>query len=345
MSISSASAVNDQFVAGKNKIINGDFYVNQRNFTSSSTQSAYTYDRFRINTGSSTGVTYAANTFTTGTAPVAGYESVNFLSIAGTLTDSAGGWEQIDHCIEDVRTFAGQTVTLSFWAKGSASGTIAANLYQDFGTGGSSAVTITGQTVAITTSWARYSLTFSIPSISGTTIGTNNNLRVIISKLQGTTYQSVWGAATFTGTLSLWGIQLEAGTVATAFTTASGSIGGELALCQRYYYRWTATATYSRAPYVGASISTTSAHLGIIPPTPMRSGPSSMEYSANLRYSEYQATFTAISNFVLIGTTETGSGLGWQISANVASGLTAGRPGWLSSNNDANGYIGFSAEF
>jgi hypothetical protein len=110
------------FVAGKNKIINGDFSVNQRNFTSTTSLSGtYTFDRWKTE-GNGSSVTYSAQTFTPGTAPVAGYEGINFLRIVTASQSSSTNYALIDQPIEDVRTFAGQTITLSFWAK-AASGT------------------------------------------------------------------------------------------------------------------------------------------------------------------------------------------------------------------------------
>ena len=50
-------------------------------------------------------------------------------------------------------------------------------------------------------------------------------------------------------TFSIWGVQVEAGNLATPFTTASGTIQGELALCQRYYQVIGGTA--SQFPLVG----------------------------------------------------------------------------------------------
>ena len=68
------------FYAGKNKIINGDFNINQRNFTSNTTSGLYNFDRFlQANSGGTATVT--PQTFTAGTAPVTGYEGRNFLQI------------------------------------------------------------------------------------------------------------------------------------------------------------------------------------------------------------------------------------------------------------------------
>lgn len=52
-------------------------------------------------------------------------------------------------------------------------------------------------------------------------------------------YRSATGATSVVGTngatFYITGVQLEVGTQATTFTTAGGSYGAELALCQRYY--------------------------------------------------------------------------------------------------------------
>ena len=105
------------YAAGKNKIINGDFYVNQRNFTSV-TATAYGFDRWRYEFSTGTN-TYSAQTFTPGTAPVAGYEAKNFAQMAISGQSATSAYNILGQRIEDVRTFAGQTVTFSVWAKAS----------------------------------------------------------------------------------------------------------------------------------------------------------------------------------------------------------------------------------
>jgi hypothetical protein len=142
-------------------------------------------------------------------------------------------YAEIGQRIEDVRQLAGQTATFSFWAKASTNTTVTPTFRQFFGSGGSSNVNTSGSTFAVTTSWQRFSVTLSIPSISGKTIGSGNYGLMYVSFTPGSSQ-----------TFDTWGWQLEAGSVATPFTTATGTIQGELAACQRYYYRITPTSTY-----------------------------------------------------------------------------------------------------
>lgn len=229
------------YPAGRNKIINGDFNVNQRNFTST-TVDGYNFDQW-IGVISDGTVTFSAQTFTPGTAPVAGYEGKNYLRCVTTGQTLTTARANIAQRIESVRTLAGQTAIVSFWAKAN-TGTpeIGMQLQQNFGTGGSPSASVnTSSKVTISTSWARYSLTFSVPSISGKTLGTNNNDTLTLQTWfsGGSSFTALSGGiAVQNNTFELWGVQLEAastGSTASPFQTASGSIGGELALCQRYY--------------------------------------------------------------------------------------------------------------
>lgn len=223
--------------AGKNKIINGDFFVNQRSFTSTTTSGVYTFDRWLTSLSDGT-VTVSSQAFTPGAAPVAGYESTNFIRLVTSGQTLSSARSVIQQRIEDVRTFANQTATISFWAK-AATGTpsVAATFQQVFGSGGSTTVNVTGQKAAITTSWARYSLTFSVPSISGKTIGSSSYLQMRLFTSGGAdeaTQNASIGIQN--ATIDIWGVQVEAGSKATPFQTASGgSIQGELAMCQRYF--------------------------------------------------------------------------------------------------------------
>jgi hypothetical protein len=229
--------------AGKNKLINGDFTINQRAFTSTTTTNVYGHDRW-AGTFTDGTTTYSTQAFTVGAAPVAGYEGINYarlVTTGQTLTSASSIFRQR---IEDVRTFAGQTITVSFWAQsGSGTPSIAVELIQSFGTGGSPSASVTAITAttakqAISTTWTRYSYVISVPSISGKTLGTNNDsfLQVGIWVSAGSDFNARTGSLGIqTNTFNIWGVQVEYGSKATPFETATGTIQGELAACQYYY--------------------------------------------------------------------------------------------------------------
>jgi hypothetical protein len=232
------------YAAGKNKIINGDFNINQRVFTSNTSTGVYNFDRwYQENIGGT--YTTTPQTFTPGAAPVAGYEGKTFLQAVTASQSATNNFAGTLQKIESVRTFAGQSVVVSFWAKAN-TGTpkIGLSIQQGFGSGGSpsAAVRTAGNaTVTLSTSWARYSITVTVPSISGKTIGTDNNdsLNVALWQSLGSDYTTGFpsGIGLQNFTLSLWGVQVEAGSVATAFQTATGTMQGELAACQRYFQK------------------------------------------------------------------------------------------------------------
>jgi hypothetical protein len=330
------------FAAGKNKIINGDFSINQRGFTSTTTTSVYIFDRYRTSASDGTS-TFTAQTFTPGAAPVAGYESTNYLDIASTGQTLTTARTSVEQRIEDVRTLAGQTATISFWAK-AASGTpsICPELAQIFGSGGSSSVTAIGATkIPITTSWVRYTVSgVSVPSISGKTIGTGSELRLTFWTSAGSaeaTRSASLGIQT--ATISIWGVQVEAGSVATAFQTATGTIQGELAACQRYYWRTTGQVY---TPYgTGISQTSTAATLYIPNPVPMRVGTTSVDWST-LEVTDLYAYGIAVTT-LSIESGANGTNM-TRITAGTSAGQTAFRPAFLRNNNNAAGYLGFSAE-
>jgi hypothetical protein len=333
------------FVAGKNKIINGDFGVNQRSFTSTTTTDTFGFDRFSFNFVGGT-TTYSAETFTLGSAPVVGYEARNFARLVTTSQTATGDRAILVHRIEDVRTFANQTATFSFWAK-AASGTpqVALELVQGFGTGGSPSPSVTGISptkVTLTTSWARYSVTIAVPSISGKTIGTdlnsNGNLQLTFWVSAGSNFDvrsNTLGLQN--NTFDFWGIQAEAGSIATPFQTATGTKQGELAACQRYYYRKSATAAYTRFAD-GIGTSTTGGACKAASTVTMRTGPSAIDYSA---LGFYDGTNLLAITSAVVSNTGLDT-LGFDIAV-AASGVQY-RPYQIIANNNANAYLCFNAE-
>ena len=322
-------AYREDYAAGKNKIINGDFRFNQRGFTSTTTAGTYGQDRFLLGAADGT-VTYTPQTFTTGAAPVAGYEGTNFAQIVTTGQTLTTANASLQQRIESVRTLASQTATISFYAKAN-TGTpnIVVNLAQNFGSGGSPSATVTtaGTAQAITTSWARYSFTIALPSISGKTLGTTNDgyLGVQIYVSGGST-----SAAPTVGiqsnTFQIWGVQVEDGSVATAFNTATGTIQGELAACQRYYQKTYNTdvnpATNTNVGMAGfVATAADRGAVGLRFPVNMRTTPTVTIYSET-------GTSGAISNIAgtNVGSSaqSTGTGMSGFRDLYATSGLTVG---------------------
>jgi hypothetical protein len=330
-----------EFTAGKNKIINGDFNINQRAFTSTTTTGTYGLDRWFLTCADGT-VTYSVQAFTPGAAPVAGYEAANFARIVTTGQTATSANGRLRQQIENVRNFAGQTVTVSFWAK-AASGTpkVAVEFVQNFGSGGSPSSSVTnyaGQ-VTLSTTWERKSVTFAIPSISGKTIGTTANtsmLEFVLYVSAGSDFNARTGSLGIqSNTFDIWGVQVEDGSVATAFQTATGTLQGELAACQRYYYRISGENNSIIA--TGLAASTTLSAQIMIHKSTMRVPPTSIDYSS-LDLSD-TVTGYAVTNLVL-NTVNTNIS---NLTATVASGLTQYRPYNLDFSG-ASGYVGLSAE-
>jgi hypothetical protein len=240
--------------------------------------------------------------------------------------------------VEDVRTFAGQRVTLSFWARSTAGAQpLGYALFQNFGTGGSpssmaQATQVTGSgPYTPSASWQRYSYTFDLPSISGKTIGTNNDSYLLVRPMQFT-------ATTTNTSVDIWGVQLEAGSIETPFTTATGTIQGELAACQRYYYKIGpsdgSSSSFLYSP-LGMANATTQVIVTFPFPQIMRVKPISIEYT-NPRVSDGANVSTATS--LVLG--DASSSLG---SVNVnGSGFTVFRNYWMM--NNSNSSLAFNAE-
>jgi hypothetical protein len=329
--------------AGKNKIINGDFSINQRAFTSTTTNAVYTFDRWLlILTNGGGTVTCTAQTFTPGSAPVSGYESTNFARIVTAGQTTADSRAAYEHRIEDVRSFAGQTITVSFYAKsGSGTPNINAQTTQVFGPGGSSDVATVVTKKTISTSWDRYSFTLNVPSISGKTIGTSSYLRIRIWVSAGADNASVSDTLGIqNNTFDIWGVQAEAGSIATPFQTATGTIQGELAACQRYFWRNNATALNPYGVF-GTAIGATSteAYGYLMPSVPMRTINSIT--TSNICLIDGPGALIAVT-LVLQSNYTSQNLIG--IYATAASGITANRPYHLQANNNVNAFVAVDGE-
>lgn len=220
----------DGALSNRNRIINGNFDVWQRGTSGSS---GYVADRWRTLVAGST-ASISRQSFTLGQTDVPN-EPEYFHRVAATSSAGATNYVVMQQRVEFVRTFAGQTVTLSFWAKADAGKNIAVEFGQTFGPGGSSFVSgIDVATCALTTSWQKFTVTANIPSISGATIGSQSSLDITFWFDAGSDYNSRSNSlGQQSGTFDISQVQLEVGDTATPFEHRL--YGQELALCERYY--------------------------------------------------------------------------------------------------------------
>jgi hypothetical protein len=238
----------------KNKIINGDMVIDQRNAGASVTVSSavitYPVDRFFVfqNTGSSS--------FTTQRSTVTPSNFNNSLLWTTTtgVSSSAAQQARITQRVEGFNvadlawgTASAQTVTISFWVRSSITGTFAAALLNSAG----NRAYVATFTVSAANTWEKETIT--IPGdTSGTWLTDNSTgIQVVFDLGSGSNFSTTagsWAAGEFfrasgtanvigtTGaTFYITGVQLERNTTATPFEWIPYSM--ELALCQRYYQR------------------------------------------------------------------------------------------------------------
>lgn len=262
----------------ENRIINGAFDFWQRG--TSSTAAGYLADRWNNDVSGGT-VTTSRQAFALGDT-LGNNSPTYFLRQSSSGQSLAGSYSITEHRVEGVRSYAGQTVTLLGWARrSSGSGNMAVEMAQAFGTGGSpsSSVLVSPQTVTLTGSWAPFALTFAVPSISGKTLGTNNN--DFLQILFWTSAGSTWNARTNslglqTIGVDLWGIHIKQGTHTTSAVDLyrQPELGPELARCQRYYYKPTGLVDTNRfAIWQGRVVSGNGYNHTFTLPVPMRGTP------------------------------------------------------------------------
>jgi hypothetical protein len=239
----------------ENRIINGAFDFWQRG-TSQTTNGYGSADRWQNSVIGGT-VTMSRQSFAAGDT-LGSNNPAFFLRHTVSGQSLAADLGAVAQSVEGVRSYAGQTITVLGWARrSSGSGNMAVEGVQSFGTGGSPSATITSispTTVSLTGSWAPFAAVMTIPSITGKTLGSNGNDRLII--LFWTSAGSDYNARTNslglqTISVDLWGIHIKEGThtVAAVDGYRAPELGPELARCQRYFCvtrynnRFPATAT------------------------------------------------------------------------------------------------------
>lgn len=313
----------------KNRIINGNFDIWQRGTTNTLTTSGYTVaDRWQYLTDGtlSTGTVFTQQTFTIGQTAVPNNPRY-FLQIAYTSVNTPSNY--IRQRIENVATLSGQTATFSFWAKVS-SGTlsISAQFQQEFGSGGSPSGGIYGigsTSFTATTTWQQFTFTTTIPSISGKTVGTNND-----SALNA----AIVFPASGTATVQIAQVQVEQGSIATSFDVRF--LGTELALCQRYYFKNIPGVAGSTVA-TGAFNGTTNLVATPIFPVPMRTAPTMTQLTMSLGNG---VTSNAVTS---IGTQTFGVNSGLVVLNGTSASYATAQAGYVFTQATTS-YIDFNAE-
>jgi hypothetical protein len=224
------------------------------------------------------------------------------------ITAAAGtsmGWGQR---VEALRRTATKTMTLSFWAQTtSTSRTVPLTVDQRFGTGGapSGAVNVTTQNFSFTTTATRFTKTFTVPSISGKTLGTTQNTDFLDINL---TYPLA------VETYKIWGIDLREGSTAPARTEDFG-VDFETYRAQRYF-RGLVVDMATTAPVSGVGMNLKQSF--VLSP-PMRAIPKSQASSND----------SSALEFIIVGA----AGL----SSRVPSGPGVAFPGQVNPNGECPG--------
>jgi hypothetical protein len=155
--------------------------------------------------------------FATGQADVLGARS--FLRYSQTTASNAGGGS-IRTKLEGIESFAARQVTVSVSLRASAAITVGLDLVNQLTAAGSAV--LGSQALSVTTSWQRFTRTFSLPSLAGESLDAAlAHLRLELKLPAGTPQ------------LDVARVQLERAALPSAFEERPDSL--ELVLCQRYF--------------------------------------------------------------------------------------------------------------
>ena len=340
----------------KNRIINGDMRIDQRNAGASVTISTggsaiYSLDRW-------CGVNNTDGTFTIQRSTVAPTGFTNSLLATVTATDASIGAAQSINIRQNIEGFNvadlgwgtanAQTITLSFWVRSSVVGQYGvavnnsaynrsyvsnitintANTYEY------KTITIAGDTSGtwLTDNGVGLVLQISL-AVGSSRLGTANTWAS--DYFYGTSGQTQW-ISTSAATFYITGVQLEVGTSATPFERRL--YNQELANCQRYCYQITGT---NQPIGSGYNRSTSIAYLYGGLPVAMRSAPTlEVPNSAGYFSIEYGTSASALASTISLYLAST---TGYFVSCSPATGITANSGSILFTNN-ASSYARFNSE-
>jgi len=343
----------------KNRIINGAMVIAQRGTSSLTNDSgalSFAVDRTFAYGNVSSKFTVQQNAGSV--TPPAGF--INYLGCNSSSAYTVGAAEYfvVAQYIEGLNvadlawgTASAKTVTLSFWVRSSLTGTFG-GAFQNSATDRSYPFSYT---ISAANTWEYKTITVA-GDTSGTWLTTNGvGIRVWLGMGVGTSFSSTagaWAAGDFksaTGATSvvgtngatfyITGVQLEVGSTATSFDYRP--YGTELALCQRYYYKFKSTG--SGVDYaLGYALSSTGFRDITAFPVTMRTVPSSLEQTGtasdySIRAPAGTVTCSAVP-FYYGGTANVAL-----TEYTVTAGLVAGQ-GSSSRFANSNAYVAWSAE-
>jgi len=220
----------------RNAIINGDMSVAQRGTSFSTPASnAYTLDRWFVFYDGTIG-TFTISQNTWGAGLPSSRERTYYLQWNQTAAGSGSTARLLVTRLPNVRTLAGQSVTVSFYGQADSTRTVGIQFTQFFGTGGSPSASVTTALTSqsVTSGALRYFATATLPSLSGKTLGSNGDdyLQLAFSMPLNVTFA-----------LNIWDVQLELGVNPSEF--ARQSFQDQVQACLPYYEK---SFTYATAP-------------------------------------------------------------------------------------------------
>jgi hypothetical protein len=340
----------------KNRIINGDMRIDQRNAGASVTPANFAYLTDRWQFRASQGSKFTAEQTISGVSAPVGF--TDYLGMTSTSAYSVGSGEQfgVRQFIEGLNisdlawgTANASPVTLSFWIRSSLTGTHSGAL----GNSGDGRAYPFSFTVSSANTWEYKTVTIA-GDTSGTWLTTNGiGIKVSFNLGAGSSMLAAAGAWTTgeivgaTGSVSvvgtngatfyITGVQLEQNTSATPFERRL--YNQELANCQRYYVQYFGTSVYEFSPSYLNGFNTTNAYGWIQVPVPMRASPS-VSASNFLINDEVAARAGTSLTIYAVGQ----SNKLVSVLAQAASGITSSRAYNLIANNSTSAYIQISSE-